>query len=80
VFAATLDEGREFARGIRAGAVSVNDAALTVLIHEFENDAFGYSGLGASRSGLSAYTRFIRTQAVMANTTGEPLVPSALDF
>jgi acyl-CoA reductase-like NAD-dependent aldehyde dehydrogenase len=79
VFAATVEEGRRFARGIRAGAVSVNDAALTVLIHEFEHDAFGYSGMGASRSGMSAYLRFTREQAVMANTSGGlGLLPTTL--
>lgn len=78
VFAGTPDEAREFARGIRAGAVSINDAALTVLIHEFEHDSFGYSGMGASRAGMSAYTRFTRRQSVMANTSGRPLLPSQL--
>jgi succinate-semialdehyde dehydrogenase/glutarate-semialdehyde dehydrogenase len=74
VFAGSLDEGREFARQIQAGAVSVNDAALTAAVHEFEHDAFGYSGLGASRAGSSAYTRFTRQQAVMANTAGQPVM------
>jgi acyl-CoA reductase-like NAD-dependent aldehyde dehydrogenase len=78
VFAGTVDEAREFAGGIRAGAVSINDAALTVLIHEFEHDSFGYSGMGASRCGLSAYTRFTRRQSVMANVGGKPLLPSQI--
>ncbi|MCP4000060.1 MAG: aldehyde dehydrogenase family protein [Gammaproteobacteria bacterium] len=77
VFAGTVDEGREFARTIHAGAISVNDAALTVLIHEFEHDAFGLSGMGASRAGLSAYTRFTRKQAVMVNVADQPLLPTA---
>jgi hypothetical protein len=34
--------------------------------------------MGVSRAGLSAYTRFTREQAVMANTAGQPLLPSAL--
>ena len=79
VFAGEAAEAQEFARHINAGAVSVNDAALTVLVHEFQNDAFGFSGMGASRSGLSAYTRFTREQAIMTNTSGEALVPSILD-
>jgi acyl-CoA reductase-like NAD-dependent aldehyde dehydrogenase len=78
VFAGSVDEGRSFARGMHAGAISINDAALTVLIHEFEHDAFGFSGLGASRTGLSAYTRFTREQAIMANVAGEPLLPLML--
>jgi succinate-semialdehyde dehydrogenase/glutarate-semialdehyde dehydrogenase len=78
VFAGSIAEGREFARGIRAGAISINDAALTAVMHEFGHDAFGFSGLGVSRAGLSAYTRFTREQAIMANTAGQPLLPSAL--
>jgi len=76
VFAGTIEEGRAFAGRLRAGAVSVNDAALTAVIHQFEHDSFGYSGLGASRSGASAYTRFTREQAVMANTAGQPIMLS----
>jgi acyl-CoA reductase-like NAD-dependent aldehyde dehydrogenase len=78
VFAGSLDEGQEFAAHIQAGAVSVNDAALTVLIHDFEHHAFGYSGLGASRAGTSAYTRFTREQSIMSNTAGQPLLPSLM--
>jgi len=76
VFSATTEEGRAFARRIRAGAVSVNDAALTAVIHEFEHNSFGYSGLGESRAGASAYTRFTREQSIMANTAGQPIMLS----
>ena len=76
VFASTIEEGRAFAGRIRAGAISVNDAALTAVIHQFEHDSFGYSGLGASRAGASAYTRFTREQSVMANTAGQPIMLS----
>ena len=78
VFAASVDEGRAFARGLRVGAVSINDAALTVLIHEFEHDSFGLSGMGRSHCGSSAYVRFTRTQSVMANVAGKPLLVGAL--
>lgn len=78
VFAADIDEGQEFAKQIRAGAVSINDAALTVMIHEFEHDSFGYSGLGVSRAGHSAYQRFTREQSIMANRSGRPVLPGML--
>lgn len=78
VFADTLERGREFAARIHAGAVSVNDAALTAVVHDFEHDSFGYSGLGRSRSGHSAYTRFTREQSVLANTSGQPVMLSQL--
>lgn len=79
VFAATPEQGREFAARLNAGAVSINDAALTAVIHDFEHDAFALSGLGASRSGLSAYRRFTREQAVMTNTAGQPLIQTSLE-
>ncbi len=79
VFAGSLDEAREVGMQIRAGAVSLNDASLTALIHEFEHDSFGFSGLGRSRSGHSAYTRFTREQSLMANTIGQPLLVQELD-
>jgi len=78
VFAGSIDEGQAVAAQIRAGAVSVNDAALTVLIHEFEHQSFGYSGLGAGRAGASAYTRFTREQSIMTNTAGQPVLPGLL--
>jgi succinate-semialdehyde dehydrogenase/glutarate-semialdehyde dehydrogenase len=79
VFAGTVEEGRKFAARIKAGAVSVNDAALTAAIHQFEHDAFGFSGLGTSRAGQAAYTRFTREQVVMANTAGQSVMLSQLD-
>ncbi|NND54355.1 MAG: aldehyde dehydrogenase family protein [Gammaproteobacteria bacterium] len=78
VFAGTTDEGREFAARLNAGAVSVNDAALTAVINEFEHDSFGFSGMGRSRAGLSAYTRFTREQAIMSNEQNQPLLASQL--
>jgi acyl-CoA reductase-like NAD-dependent aldehyde dehydrogenase len=78
VFAGDVSEGREFAKRIHAGAVSVNDAALTVVIHEFEHDSFGYSGLGVSRAGHSAYQRFTREQSIMINLGGRPVLPGML--
>jgi acyl-CoA reductase-like NAD-dependent aldehyde dehydrogenase len=78
VFAGDIDEGRRFAARINAGAVSVNDAALTAMLHDFEHDAFGFSGLGRSRAGLSAFTRFTREQTVMANIEAKPLLLNQL--
>jgi len=78
VFAGDVSAGQEFAKRIHAGAVSINDAALTVVIHEFEHDSFGYSGLGVSRAGHSAYQRFTREQSIMTNVGGRPVLPSLL--
>jgi len=78
VFAGTVEQGQEFAARIKAGAISVNDAALTAMVHEFEHDSFGYSGLGRGRSGASAYTRFTREQAVMSNIESRALLAGEL--
>jgi acyl-CoA reductase-like NAD-dependent aldehyde dehydrogenase len=78
VFAGTVAAGEQLARQLRAGAVSVNDAALTAMLHDFEHDSFGFSGLGRSRAGLSAFTRFTREQSVMSNMESRPLLLSQL--
>ena len=53
-----------------AGAVSLNDAALTALIHDGEKQAFKFSGLGGSRMGTASIFRFLRAQAHLRNTGG----------
>jgi acyl-CoA reductase-like NAD-dependent aldehyde dehydrogenase len=60
------------AERLNAGAVSINDAALTSLFYEAEKNAFGASGLGGSRMGLAGYHRFLRRKALIENT-GAPL-------
>lgn len=68
VFAATEEEALQIARQIEAGGISINDAALTGLMHEAEKNSFKLSGMGASRMGKSGYTRFFRKQSYMTNT------------
>ncbi|MFI9595428.1 hypothetical protein [Nonomuraea sp. NPDC052265] len=53
-----------------AGAVSVNDAALTALVHEGEKNSFGLSGLGGSRMGAASIGRFLRRRAYLINWSG----------
>lgn len=55
---------------LEAGAISIDDAALTALIHEGEKQAFKASGLGGSRMGSASIFRFLRAQARLRNTTG----------
>ncbi|MFT3964941.1 MAG: aldehyde dehydrogenase family protein [Sphingobium sp.] len=64
VLAGSVEEGEAIARQLRAGAVSINDAGLTAMIWEREKSAFGHSGLGPSRMGDSALSRFFRRQAI----------------
>lgn len=65
VFAPTLDAAERVARGLEAGAISLNDAALTAVMHEGEKQAFKASGLGGTRMGPSAISRFMRRQALI---------------
>lgn len=68
VFAATKEEAVAVGRQIDAGAISINDAALTSLMYEAEKNSFKLSGMGASRMGPSGYLRFFRKQSFMTNT------------
>lgn len=61
---------------LNAGAVSINDAALTSLFYEAEKHAFGESGLGGSRMGVAGFHRFLRRKALIENT-GKPTPLSA---
>jgi acyl-CoA reductase-like NAD-dependent aldehyde dehydrogenase len=76
VFAGDLDEAEQIGRRLEAGAVSLNDAALTALFYEAEKQSFKASGLGPSRMGAAGLTRFFRRKALIANT-GAPLPLSA---
>ncbi|PCI46778.1 MAG: aldehyde dehydrogenase [Alphaproteobacteria bacterium] len=67
IFAATAQEAIEVGCRIEAGAISINDAALTSLMYEAEKNSFKLSGLGASRMGPSGYLRFFRKQSFMTN-------------
>jgi acyl-CoA reductase-like NAD-dependent aldehyde dehydrogenase len=77
VFAGTLAEAETIAEDIEAGAISLNDAALTALFHEAEKNAFKSSGLGGSRMGAAGLQRFLRRKALIANTA-RPLPITAL--
>lgn len=68
VFAGTTQEARSVARRIDAGAVSINDAALTAFVQDGEKNSFKMSGLGGSRMGPASIRRFLRKQAHLINT------------
>ena len=48
VFAGSQPEAIALASMINAGAISINDAALTAVMHEGEKNAFKFSGTGGS--------------------------------
>ncbi|MEB3282234.1 MAG: aldehyde dehydrogenase family protein [Lyngbya sp.] len=72
VFAGTKTEALEVAQQIEAGAISINDAALTALINEGEKNSFKCSGLGGSRMGAASMARFFRKKALLTKT--QPVV------
>ncbi len=76
VFAGSIEEAETIAVQLNAGAISLNDAALTALFYEAEKHAFGLSGLGGSRMGAAGFHRFLRRRALIAND-GKPAPLSA---
>lgn len=68
VFAGSQTEALEVAKHLQAGAISLNDAGLTAFIHEAEKNAFKFSGMGGSRMGAAALTRFMRKKAFLIKT------------
>ncbi|MBE9106706.1 aldehyde dehydrogenase family protein [Nostoc cf. edaphicum LEGE 07299] len=71
---ASETEALEVAYQIDAGAISINDAGLTAIMHEGEKNAFKFSGLGGSRMGAAALKRFMRKKAILikTNDTNDP--------
>jgi acyl-CoA reductase-like NAD-dependent aldehyde dehydrogenase len=69
VFAATEEDGIRIARQIDAGAISINDASLTAIMHEGEKQAFKHSGIGGSRMGPASIRRFFRRQSLLVNSS-----------
>jgi acyl-CoA reductase-like NAD-dependent aldehyde dehydrogenase len=71
VLGASADEAEAVAARLEAGAVSINDGALTSMVWEAEKSSFKQSGLGPSRMGESGLLRFFRRQAIIRQS-GQP--------
>ncbi len=67
VFSADPARAERVARRLEAGAISINDAALTSLVHSGEKQSFKQSGLGGSRMGPASIQRFLRQQCLLIN-------------
>ena len=65
VFAASEAEAIAVAKQLHVGAISINDAGLTALIHEAEKNSFKFSGMGGSRMGAAALNRFMRKKGFL---------------
>lgn len=77
VIAGSLDEAEDIGRRLDVGAVSLNDGALTSIVHEAEKQSFKMSGLGGSRMGPSGYLRFFRRKALIRQN-GAPMPLAAV--
>ena len=67
VFSRDLDRARHIAGRLQAGAISINDAALTAMVYDAAKQSFKLSGLGGSRMGTASLQRFYRQQAFLIN-------------
>jgi acyl-CoA reductase-like NAD-dependent aldehyde dehydrogenase len=64
VFAATDEEALDIAIRINAGSVSINEAALTAILHYGDNLSFNMSGVGGLRIGQENLSRFLKKQTI----------------
>jgi succinate-semialdehyde dehydrogenase / glutarate-semialdehyde dehydrogenase len=65
VFAETWEKAYAIGQQLDAGAISINDSALTAIIHDGEKNSFKMSGIGGTRMGPSAIKRFMRQKAFL---------------
>jgi succinate-semialdehyde dehydrogenase / glutarate-semialdehyde dehydrogenase len=72
VLAGTAGEAEAVAVRLEAGAVSINDGALTSMVWDATNSSQKASGLGPSRMGDEGMLRFFRRQALIRQA-GNPL-------
>ena len=65
VVAGTAEEAEAVGVRLEAGAISINDGAMTSMVWDAENSSFKLSGMGPSRMGDSGLLRFFRKQALI---------------
>jgi len=75
VFAGSEAEAISVAVQVNAGAISINDAGLTAMVHDVEKNSFGHSGLGGSRMGPAGLLRFFRKKALLIQTAAPVPLP-----
>ncbi len=71
VFALSKEEALAVGK-LDAGAISINDAALTAIVSEGEKNSFKFSGLGGSPLGRGLIQRFLRKKAFLIKTNSTP--------
>lgn len=68
VLAGSLEEAATIGARLDAGAISLQDGALTSMVGDAPNQSRKGSGLGPSRSGDTGMLRFLREQAMIRQT------------
>ena len=70
VIAGTEEGAAAIGERLHAGGVSLQDTTLNgAVLRDAEKTSFKYSGIGPSRIGPRALTRFLRQQVLIANTS-----------
>lgn len=70
VFAKDEHTALAIGKQIIGGAISINDCALTAIMHEGEKNSFKLSGIGGTRMGPNAIKRFMKQQVfIIKNQT-----------
>jgi acyl-CoA reductase-like NAD-dependent aldehyde dehydrogenase len=64
VFAATDEEAEDIANRIHAGSISINESALTAILHYGDNLSFNMSGIGGMRIGKENFSRFLKKRNI----------------
>ncbi len=72
VFAADTATAMELAAQVEGGAISINDCALTAVMHEGEKNSFKLSGIGGTRMGPAAIKRFMRQKVFIIKEGDAP--------
>ena len=65
VLSGSVERAEAVAVRLNAGAVSVNDGALTSMVWDAAKTSWGASGLGPGRMGPGGLSRFLRRQALI---------------
>ena len=76
VIAGTMEEAATVGAQLDAGAISLQDGALTTMVSDATNNSRKGSGLGPSRMGDEGMLRFLRRQALIRQN-GQPATIAA---
>lgn len=72
VFAKDWETAYRIGQHIEAGAISINECALTSMVHDGEKQSFKASGIGGTRMGAAAIKRFMKQRAFLIKKEAIP--------